>query len=84
MFLVLVLVVKLVVYLAAAICGVVVVVSAFRKSTLQGLGCLFVPLYGYFWAFTQLRHPQRRAILWIMVGAVPVGFALDVVTRLGR
>lgn len=66
--------------LASGVCALLMVGSAFRKDVTQGLLCLFVPLYVVYWAFTRFDHPQRRPILWIMLGGPVVAFALGMVS----
>lgn len=66
--------------LGGGVCALAVVVSALRKNVIQGLLCLLVPLYVVYWGFTQFEHPQRRPILWIMLGAPLAAFALGMIS----
>lgn len=48
--------------IAAAVCGLVILVCAFKESIGQGLLCLLVPFYIVYYALARLEHPQRRLL----------------------
>ena len=65
--------------LAGGVCTLLILVDAFRKSLVQGLLCLFVPLYVLYWGFAKFESPQRRTIMWIWLGAPALALALGMI-----
>ena len=53
----------------AAIGGVLILITAFRESTSQGLLCLFVPFYQIYYVIKRWRD-TKKAFIIVLVGSV--------------
>ena len=57
-------------FMAVALAGyALILVDAFRTDASQGLLCLFFPFYFLYFALARSRHPRRRVLVAVVVGA---------------
>lgn len=60
----------------AGVLGLVILVNAFKESVGQGLLCMFVPLYIFYFAFARYKSPKKGLVVGSYVGAGLVGAIL--------
>lgn len=69
--------------LVAAVFGLIILINAFKESVGQGLLCMFVPLYIFFYAFAKYRSPKKPIVVGGWLGAMTIGIVLQVVGVVG-
>lgn len=57
--------------------SVVILIHAFKASTSQGLLCLCVPCYIFYYAFTKFEHEKKNLLLGVWIGAAVLGGAVQ-------
>ena len=65
--------------LPGVVCGIIILIHAFKASVGQGLLCLCVPFYVLYYAFVRFQHEKKNLILAVWLGSLIVGTALNVV-----
>jgi hypothetical protein len=65
--------------LVAGVFGLVVLINAFKESAGQGLLCMFVPLYIFYYAFARYESPKKPIVLGGWLGGMALGLALTYV-----
>lgn len=65
--------------LPGVVCGIIILIHAFKESVGQGLLCLCVPFYVLYYAFVRFQHEKKNLILAVWLGSLIVGAALNVV-----
>ena len=70
--------VALVLYLAAVVCWIMIIVHAFKSGgALHGILCICFWPYAVYWGFAKFEHPKKNLILAGFLGGVVAGFALQ-------
>lgn len=69
--------------LVSLVCGLILLVNAFRRGIGQGLAFALLPPYALYWAFAELVHPRKRLLLagWLggsVLACAMVGLGLAV------
>lgn len=56
--------------LAAFVCGIIILIHAFQNEVLQGILCLCLPFYVFYYAFAKFEHPKKGLIIagWLGLG----------------
>lgn len=67
-----------IVLLVAGVLGLVILINAFKESAAQGLLCMFVPFYMFYFAFARYSGSKKGVVVGSWVGALVVGIALQV------
>ena len=49
--------------LIGSVTHLMIVVDAFHKDFIQGMLCVFIPLYAAYWALVRFKHPRRQVVL---------------------
>ena len=70
-------IVSLVCFLAAFVCGIIILIAAFQDEVIQGLLCLCVPFYVLYYAFARFESDNKWLIIGIWLGAAIVGNVLQ-------
>jgi hypothetical protein len=64
--------------LAAAVCGLIILIAAFQEDVTQGLLCLCIPLYILYYAIARYESEHKPIILGVWLGGGIVGGILQV------
>jgi hypothetical protein len=61
--------------LAVVAIWAVIIAHAFKVSVGQGLACLCVPFYAWYFAIARFEHPRRRLVVatWVIATIIGVG-----------
>lgn len=65
--------------LIAAVFGLVILIGAFKESALQGILCLFVPFYMFYYAFAKYQSPKKGLVVSGWLAGIVLGVTLQVV-----
>lgn len=68
-----------VVLLIAGVLGLVILINAFKESAVQGLLCMFVPFYMFYFAFARYSGSKKGLVVGGWLGTLVLGIALQVV-----
>ncbi|MEE2639376.1 MAG: hypothetical protein VX768_02005 [Planctomycetota bacterium] len=68
--------------LAAFVCGIIILIAAFSDDVLQGILCLCVPFYVFYFVFARFQHPKKGLIIGVWLGAGILGGILQVVATM--
>lgn len=60
------------------VCGIIILIHAFKASVGQGFLCLCVPFYVLYYAFTKFQHEKKNLILAVWLGSLILGSILNV------
>ena len=63
-------------YVVGLVCGIIILIHAFKASVGQGLLCLCLPFYILYYAFARFQHPKKNLILAAWLGCFIIGGAL--------
>ena len=63
-------------YLVSLVCGIIILIAAFKESVAQGFLSLCIPLYILYFAFAKFEHEKKTIILAAWLGSAVVGGAL--------
>jgi hypothetical protein len=72
----------LLVLFVSLVCGIIVLVAAFKESAGQGLLCIFVPFYSIYYSIARFQHAKKGLVLGGMFGGAVVGGALLAVSAM--
>src|SRR5262245_61653540 len=64
------------------VCGIIVLVAAFKESAGQGLLCLFIPFYSIYYSIARFQHAKKGLVLGGMFGGAVLGSALLAVSAM--
>ncbi|MCB1327531.1 MAG: hypothetical protein H7A21_14050 [Spirochaetales bacterium] len=64
---------------AALIGGVMILIAAFQEDTTQGILCLLIPAYIWYYAIARLRGEKRNLILALYFGGLILAMGLFVI-----
>ncbi len=62
--------------MGGAVCGIIILIHAFKESVGQGLLCFCVPIYILYYAFVRFEHPKKNLIIGLWLGCFILGGAL--------
>lgn len=60
-------------YLVGFVCGLIILIHAFKTSVGQGFLCLCVPFYVLYYAFAKFQHEKKNLIIGLWLGSFIVG-----------
>jgi hypothetical protein len=63
--------------LAAAVCGLIILIAAFQEDATQGLLCLCIPFYILYYGFARYESEHKPIILGIWIGGAILGNVLQ-------
>jgi hypothetical protein len=63
--------------LAAAICGIIILIAAFQEEVVQGILCLCVPFYILYYAIVRYQSENKPIILGVWLGGGILGAILQ-------
>jgi hypothetical protein len=63
-------------YLAAFICGIIILIAAFKDEIWKGIVGLLCGLYLLYYGIVEFDHPQKWTIVGVWLGAGIVGAVL--------
>ncbi|MBZ0112549.1 MAG: hypothetical protein K8J08_08820 [Thermoanaerobaculia bacterium] len=63
--------------LIALVAAILVLIHAFKASTGQGILCLCLPFYIFYYAFTKFEHEQKNLIVGALVGAAVLNILIS-------
>ena len=72
--------VGMVVGLASFVCGIIILIGAFKSSVADGLLSLCIPFYILYFAIAKFEHEKKGLIVGVWLGAVVLNIILQVVT----
>ncbi len=55
--------------LIALVAAIIILIHAFKVSTGQGLLCLCLPFYIFYYAFARFEHEKKNLIIGALLGA---------------
>jgi hypothetical protein len=55
--------------LVSLVCGIIILIGAFKESLAQGLLSLLVPFYILYYAFARFQHPKKGLVVGGWLGA---------------
>ena len=61
--------------LITAIFGIIILIQAFKTDTTQGILCLCVPIYVFYWAFAKMQHEKKKMFLMGWLGGL-IGYII--------
>lgn len=62
--------------LVGLVCGIIILIHAFKASVGQGFLCLCLPFYVLYYAFARFQHPKKNLIIAVWLGCLIVGGAI--------
>lgn len=65
--------------LVAAVLGLVILIGAFKESAAQGLLCMFVPFYMFYYAFARYKSSKKGLVVGGWATALVLGATLQIV-----
>jgi len=66
-------------FLVTAVFGLIILINAFKESAGQGLLCMFVPLYIFYYAFARYQSPKKPIVVGGWLGSAALATALIVI-----
>ena len=63
-------------YLVSLVCGIIILIAAFKESVAQGFLSLCIPLYILYFAFAKFEHEKKKVILAAWIGSGVLGAVL--------
>ncbi len=76
-------IIGLVLAIAAAVCGIIILVNAFSEDVTQGLLCLCIPFYVLYYAFARFESDNKGLIIGIWLGGGILGQILMALSGAG-
>ncbi len=65
--------------LIGLVCGIMILISAFQDEVLQGILCLCVPFYVFYYVVARFEHQHKTLIVAGWLGSVVVNLLLQAV-----
>lgn len=71
--------------LAGLICGIIILIGAFKDEVIQGILCLCVPFYIIYFALARFEHDNKGVIvgIWLVSVVVNIGLQLAAASAAG-
>ena len=63
-------------YLIALVCGIIILIDAFKDSILKGFLCLLCGFYTLYYAFVEFDHEKKWPIVGAWIGSGVIGAVL--------
>ena len=64
--------------LVALVCGIIILVHAFKDSVGMGFLCLCVPFVIIWYAFAKFQHERKGLIIGIWLGAIVLSWVFQI------
>jgi len=65
--------------LAAFVCAIIVLIAAFSEEVLQGILCLCIPFYIWYYAIVRYQGNNKQIVAGVLIGGGILGGILQVV-----